>query len=176
MDKEKSLEVLNYAKNVWNAAHEIAKNSKIFEKSTPGKALLFVQSTTGSTIVNTASGDTWDEQLAELAGDTIQGIFLCGFSKGRGAILHISLILSGESLGSQLKKLIKYVKAETNGMYYTYEKNFSKMVGGVMVTYPYAKVAHYKNGDIVIDNATGIVLTEIKEQEYNLYMNTKKRY
>lgn len=63
----------------------------------------------------------WDEQLAELAGDTIQGIFLCDFSKG----LHISLILSGERLGNQLKKLIKYVKAETNGMYYTYEKNFS---------------------------------------------------
>lgn len=40
MDKEKSLEVLNYAKNVWNAAHEIAKNSKIFEKSTPGKEKL----------------------------------------------------------------------------------------------------------------------------------------
>ena len=33
MDKEKSLEILNYAKNVWNAAHEIAKNSKIFKKA-----------------------------------------------------------------------------------------------------------------------------------------------
>ena len=42
MDKEKSLEILNYAKNVWNAAHEIAKNSKIFEKSTPGKKLHFL--------------------------------------------------------------------------------------------------------------------------------------
>lgn len=27
-------------KNVWNAAHEIAKNSKIFKKSTPGKEKL----------------------------------------------------------------------------------------------------------------------------------------
>ncbi len=160
---DKFLENLGEVKNYWNAIHIAA--DKMSEKLVAGKIYLFIQSTTGSVIVDTASRDTWDEQLVGMGGDIIGGIM---FSSGIGTIVNVALTSQGYSIGDILKDYYKDIKTGIEEQYWKYEENISVMVGGQMVTYKYAKVKCDADGNYIMNNIThSPILEEVSQLTYS---------
>jgi hypothetical protein len=163
-----ALEILGIAKNVWSAAHEIG--AKLAEKSPAGKAYLLVQGTTGGTIVDTANGDTWDEQLFGFGGD-IAGAFVASFIPGGWAV-NVGLIASGNSAGDKVKAYYKYIKTDVATQYWKYEKDFYYMKAGKMLHLDYAKVLYDRHGAIF--DLGDQVVQSTYETQYNEYIAAKR--
>jgi VCBS repeat-containing protein len=158
--KEEVLENLDEYKNYWNAIHIAA--DKMSEKLVAGRVYLFVQSTAGGVIVDTAGGDSWDEQLVGIAGDVIGGIIF-------SPTVNIALTISGNSVGDNVKSYYQDIKADVQSEYWKYEKNYSYMVGGTMVTLDYAKVLYDRNGAVFSGGEQ--VVQETYELQYNQYIS-----
>jgi len=163
-------EILGNAKNIWNAAHEIG--SKLAEKNPAGKAYLFIQGTMGGTIVDTANGDSIDEQLVGLAGD-VAGGFVATFIPGGWAV-NVGLIATGNSSGDYLKDYYKTIKSDIATQYWKYEKDFYYMKAGQMLHLDYAKVLYDRNG-AVFDLGDQVVQSTY-ESQYNKYISIKQSF
>nr|WP_321432812.1 vWA domain-containing protein [uncultured Campylobacter sp.] len=163
------MDVLNGTKNIVNASNEILDS---LLKNPAIKAKLGISTAVFSAIVDTANGDTLDEQLVGFIGDSVGSMLLNGTPLGK--IANVILVGSDSHLGSQLKDAYKYLKTDINGEYYTYHKDFQTMIGGALHTVPYAKVLHNGHGEMVVLNGTGPVFKEISELEYKNYESTMK--
>jgi hypothetical protein len=163
-----ALEILGIAKNIWAAAHEIG--GKYAEKTPVGKAYLLVQGTVGGAIVDTANGDSLDEQLVGFGGDVVGG-FAASFIPG-GWVVNVGLIATGNSVGDNLKSYYKSIKSDIASTYWKYEKDYYFMApGGVMLHYDYAKVLYDRNGARF--DAGYQVVQQTYELQYNGYMANK---
>lgn len=163
------MDVLNGTKNIVNASNEILDS---LLKNPAIKAKLGISTAVFSAIVDTANGDTLDEQLVGFIGDSVGSMLLNGTPLGK--IANVILVGSDSHLGSQLKDAYKYLKTDINGEYYTYHKDFQTMIGGALHTVPYAKVLHNGHGEMLVLNGTGPVFKEISELEYKNYESTMK--
>ena len=162
-----ALEILENAKNIWAAAHEIG--AKLAEKSTAGKVYLLVQGSAGGAIVDTASGDSLDEQLVSFGGDVVGG-FAASFIPG-GWVVNVGLIATGNSVGDKLKAYYKTIKSDIVTQYWKYEKDFYYMKAGQMLHLDYAKVLYDRNGPI-FDLGDQVVQASY-EVQYNQYLTDK---
>ena len=149
MNDSKFLDNLDQAKNVWTLMHDVASQSKILSSNKYAKIALMIQSNAGGVIVDTARGDTWDEQVVGIVGDFIGSAIVTSFTAGYGPYINSVLTLSGNHLGSHLKNALKSMKLydKNNSYTYTYKKDFQAMVGGQLQKVPYAKVPINKNGN-----------------------------
>ena len=169
-DNERIRDIFKESENTWRAMHEFGSNRA--RKNLAAKAYLFIQSTTGSTIINTAMGDSRDEQLVGIGGDLV-GSFIFGFIPF-GEALNLNLMLSGNSVGDKAKELYQYVKSDLEqGWYYTYHKDFQVMEAGFPKTIPYAKILHHSNGEMHLDPAKQPYFEAINQYQYENYSNLK---
>ena len=79
--RDKFLNNLEMAKNLLTVAGDIATSVSPLKNISSAKYLIFMQSTSGGIIVDTAKGDTWDEQIVGIVGDFVcrTSIFICDF-------------------------------------------------------------------------------------------------
>ena len=171
MNDSKFLDNLDQAKNVWTLMHDVASQSKILSSNKYAKIALMIQSNAGGVIVDTARGDTWDEQVVGIVGDFIGSAIVTSFTAGYGPYINSVLTLSGNHLGSHLKNALKSMKLydKNNSYTYTYKKDFQAMVGGQLQKVPYAKVPINRNGEMVTTPTHQPLYYASNEAEYNHY-------
>lgn len=171
----KFLENLGYAKNAWTLMHDVASQSKILSSNKYAKIALMIQSNAGGVIVDTAQGDTWDEQVVGFVGDFIGSTLIAFFVRGRGDAINNALTATDNHLGSHLKNALKSMKLydKENSYTYTYKKDFQAMVGGQLQKVPYAKVPINKNGEMVTTPTHQPLYYASNEAEYNHYETIK---
>lgn len=175
MNDSKFLDNLDQAKNVWTLMHDVASQSKILSSNKYAKIALMIQSNAGGVIVDTARGDTWDEQVVGIVGDFIGSAIVTSFTAGYGPYINSVLTLSGNHLGSHLKNALKSMKLydKNNSYTYTYKKDFQAMVGGQLQKVPYAKVPINRNGEMVTTPTHQPLYYASNEAEYNHYETLK---
>lgn len=158
------------AKNLLTVAGDIATSVSPLKNISSAKGLIFMQSTSGGIIVDTAKGDTWDEQVVGIVGDFI-GYCIVSFIPYFGTGINYALTLSGNHLGSHLKNALKSMKLydKNNSYTYTYKKDFQAMVGGQLQKVPYAKVPINRNGEMVTTPTHQPLYYASNEAEYNHY-------
>ena len=168
--KDKFLNNLETAKNLLTVAGDIATSVSPLKNISSAKGLIFMQSTSGGIIVDTAKGDTWDEQVVGIVGDFI-GYCIVSFIPYFGTGINYALTLSGNHLGSHLKNALKSMKLydKENSYTYTYKKDFQAMVGGQLQKVPYAKVPINRNGEMVTTPTHQPLYYASNEAEYNHY-------
>lgn len=171
----KFLENLGYAKNAWTLMHDVASQSKILSSNKYAKIALMIQSNAGGVIVDTARGDTWDEQVVGFVGDFIGSTLIAFFVRGRGDAINNTLTATDNHLGSHLKNALKSMKLydKNNSYTYTYKKDFQAMVGGQLQKVPYAKVPINRNGEMVTTPTHQPLYYTSNEAEYNHYETIK---
>ena len=171
----KFLENLGYAKNAWTLMHDVASQSKILSSNKYAKIALMIQSNAGGVIVDTARGDTWDEQVVGFVGDFIGSTLIAFFVRGRGDAINNTLTATDNHLGSHLKNALKSIKLydKRNSYTYTYKKDFQAMVGGQLQKVPYAKVPINRNGEMVTTPTHQPLYYASNEAEYNHYETLK---
>ena len=171
----KFLENLGYAKNAWTLMHDVASQSKILSSNKYAKIVLMIQSNAGGVIVDTARGDTWDEQVVGFVGDFIGSTLIAFFVRGRGDAINNTLTATDNHLGSHLKNALKSIKLydKRNSYTYTYKKDFQAMVGGQLQKVPYAKVPINRNGEMVTTPTHQPLYYASNEAEYNHYETIK---
>ena len=171
----KFLENLGYAKNAWTLMHDVASQSKILSSNKYAKIVLMIQSNAGGVIVDTARGDTWDEQVVGFVGDFIGSTLIAFFVRGRGDAINNTLTATDNHLGSHLKNALKSIKLydKRNSYTYTYKKDFQAMVGGQLQKVPYAKVPINRNGEMVTTLTHQPLYYASNEAEYNHYETLK---
>jgi len=109
------LEVLQQAKNFWDLSHAVGGATI---KNESGKRYVLLQGTTGSSIIDIASGDTWDDLLVGFAGNIAQAFLLAPlgvtglFIESSWIISKASGISETASLGDVLKDYYKYIKRD----------------------------------------------------------------
>ena len=172
--RDKFLNNLEMAKNLLTVAGDIATSVSPLKNISSAKGLIFMQSTSGGIIVDTAKGDTWDEQVVGIVGDFI-GYYVVSFIPYIGTGINSVLTLSGNHLGSHLKNALKSMKLydKENSYTYTYKKDFQAMVGGQLQKVPYAKVPINKNGEMVTTPTHQPLYYASNEAEYNHYETIK---
>ncbi|MBE9857168.1 DUF3380 domain-containing protein [Campylobacter concisus] len=172
--KDKFLNNLETAKNLLTVAGDIATSVSPLKNISSAKGLIFMQSTSGGIIVDTAKGDTWDEQVVGIVGDFI-GYCIVSFIPYFGTGINYALTLSGNHLGSHLKNALKSMKLydKENSYTYTYKKDFQAMVGGQLQKVPYAKVPINRNGEMVTTPTHQPLYYTSNEAEYNHYETIK---
>ena len=172
--KDKFLNNLETAKNLLTVAGDIATSVSPLKNISSAKGLIFMQSTSGGIIVDTAKGDTWDEQVVGIVGDFI-GYCIVSFIPYFGTGINYALTLSGNHLGSHLKNALKSMKLydKENSYTYTYKKDFQAMVGGQLQKVPYAKVPINRNGEMVTTPTHQPLYYASNEAEYNHYETIK---
>ena len=172
--RDKFLNNLEMAKNLLTVAGDIATSVSPLKNISSAKGLIFMQSTSGGIIVDTAKGDTWDEQVVGIVGDFI-GYYVVSFIPYIGTGINSVLTLSGNHLGSHLKNALKSMKLydKENSYTYTYKKDFQAMVGGQLQKVPYAKVPINKNGEMVTTPTHQPLYYTSNEAEYNHYETIK---
>ena len=175
MNDSKFLDNLDQAKNVWTLMHDVASQSKILSSNKYAKIALMIQSNAGGVIVDTARGDTWDEQVVGIVGDFIGSAIITSFTVSFSFQINSALVLSGNHLGSHLKNALKSMKLydKNNSYTYTYKKDFQAMVGGQLQKVPYAKVPINKNGEMVTTPTHQPLYYASNEAEYNHYETLK---
>ena len=168
--RDKFLNNLEMAKNLLTVAGDIATSVSPLKNISSAKGLIFMQSTSGGIIVDTAKGDTWDEQVVGIVGDFI-GYCIVSFIPYFGTGINYALTLSGNHLGSHLKNALKSMKLydKNNSYTYTYKKDFQAMVGGQLQKVPYAKVPINRNGEMVTTPTHQPLYYASNEAEYNHY-------
>ena len=173
--RDKFLNNLEMAKNLLTVAGDIATSVSPLKNISSAKYLIFMQSTSGGIIVDTAKGDTWDEQIVGIVGDFVGQVFLYATLKGSATPLNSALTLSGNHLGSHLKNALKSMKLydKNNSYTYTYKKDFQAMVGGQLQKVPYAKVPINRNGEMVTTPTHQPLYYTSNEAEYNHYETIK---
>ena len=173
--RDKFLNNLEMAKNLLTVAGDIATSVSPLKNISSAKYLIFMQSTSGGIIVDTAKGDTWDEQIVGIVGDFVGQVFLYATLKGSATPLNSALTLSGNHLGSHLKNALKSMKLydKNNSYTYTYKKDFQAMVGGQLQKVPYAKVPINRNGEMVTTPTHQPLYYASNEAEYNHYETLK---
>ena len=173
--RDKFLNNLEMAKNLLTVAGDIATSVSPLKNISSAKYLIFMQSTSGGIIVDTAKGDTWDEQIVGIVGDFVGQVFLYATLKGSATPLNSALTLSGNHLGSHLKNALKSMKLydKNNSYAYTYKKDFQAMVGGQLQKVPYAKVPINRNGEMVTTPTHQPLYYTSNEAEYNHYETIK---
>ena len=173
--RDKFLNNLEMAKNLLTVAGDIATSVSPLKNISSAKGLIFMQSTAGGVIVDTAKGDTWDEQIVGIVGDFVGQVILYVTLKGSATPLNSALTLSGNHLGSHLKNALKSMKLydKNNSYTYTYKKDFQAMVGGQLQKVPYAKVPINKNGEMVTTPTHQPLYYASNEAEYNHYETIK---
>ena len=172
--RDKFLNNLEMAKNLLTVAGDIATSVSPLKNISSAKGLIFMQSTSGGIIVDTAKGDTWDEQVVGIVGDFI-GYCIVSFIPYFGTGINYALTLSGNHLGSHLKNALKSMKLydKNNSYTYTYKKDFQAMVGGQLQKVPYAKVPINRNGEMVTTPTHQPLYYTSNEAEYNHYETIK---
>ena len=172
--RDKFLNNLEMAKNLLTVAGDIATSVSPLKNISSAKGLIFMQSTSGGIIVDTAKGDTWDEQVVGIVGDFI-GYCIVSFIPYFGTGINYALTLSGNHLGSHLKNALKSMKLydKNNSYTYTYKKDFQAMVGGQLQKVPYAKVPINRNGEMVTTPTHQPLYYASNEAEYNHYETLK---
>lgn len=175
MNDSKFLDNLDQAKNVWTLMHDVASQSKILSSNKYAKIALMIQSNAGGVIVDTARGDTWDEQVVGIVGDFIGSAIITSFTVSFSFQINSALVLSGNHLGSHLKNALKSMKLydKNNSYTYTYKKDFQAMVGGQLQKVPYAKVPINRNGEMVTTPTHQPLYYTSNEAEYNHYETIK---
>ena len=175
MNDSKFLDNLDQAKNVWTLMHDVASQSKILSSNKYAKIALMIQSNAGGVIVDTARGDTWDEQVVGIVGDFIGSAIITSFTVSFSFQINSALVLSGNHLGSHLKNALKSMKLydKENSYTYTYKKDFQAMVGGQLQKVPYAKVPINRNGEMVTTPTHQPLYYASNEAEYNHYETIK---
>ena len=176
MNDSKFLDNLDQAKNVWTLMHDVASQSKILSSNKYAKIALMIQSNAGGVIIDTARGDTWDEQVVGIVGDFIGSAIITSFTVSFSFQINSALVLSGNHLGSHLKNALKSMKLydKENSYTYTYKKDFQAMVGGQLQKVPYAKVPINKNGEMVTTPThQPLYYATSNESEYNHYETLK---
>ena len=173
--RDKFLNNLEMAKNLLTVAGDIATSVSPLKNISSAKGLILMQSTAGGVIVDTAKGDTWDEQIVGIVGDFVGQVFLYATLKGSATPLNSALTLSGNHLGSHLKNALKSMKLydKNNSYTYTYKKDFQAMVGGQLQKVPYAKVPINRNGEMVTTPTHQPLYYTSNEAEYNHYETIK---
>ena len=173
--KDKFLNNLETAKNLLTVAGDIATSVSPLKNISSAKGLILMQSTAGGIIVDTAKGDTWDEQVVGIVGDFI-GYYVVFFIPYFGTGINSALTLSGNHLGSHLKNALKSIKLydKENSYTYTYKKDFQAMVGGQLQKVPYAKVPINKNGEMITTPTHSPLYYVSNEAEYNKYEMIRK--
>ncbi|WP_149703467.1 tlde1 domain-containing protein [Campylobacter concisus] len=173
--RDKFLNNLEMAKNLLTVAGDIATSVSPLKNISSAKGLILMQSTAGGVIVDTAKGDTWDEQIVGIVGDFVGQVFLYATLKGSATPLNSALTLSGNHLGSHLKNALKSMKLydKENSYTYTYKKDFQAMVGGQLQKVPYAKVPINRNGEMVTTPTHQPLYYTSNEAEYNHYETIK---
>ena len=173
--RDKFLNNLEMAKNLLTVAGDIATSVSPLKNISSAKGLIFMQSTAGGVIVDTAKGDTWDEQIVGIVGDFVGQVILYVTLKGSATPLNSALTLSGNHLGSHLKNALKSMKLydKNNSYTYTYKKDFQAMVGGQLQKVPYAKVPINRNGEMVTTPTHQPLYYTSNEAEYNHYETIK---
>ena len=173
--RDKFLNNLEMAKNLLTVAGDIATSVSPLKNISSAKGLIFMQSTAGGVIVDTAKGDTWDEQIVGIVGDFVGQVILYVTLKGSATPLNYALTLSGNHLGSHLKNALKSMKLydKENSYTYTYKKDFQAMVGGQLQKVPYAKVPINRNGEMVTTPTHQPLYYASNEAEYNHYETIK---
>ena len=173
--RDKFLNNLEMAKNLLTVAGDIATSVSPLKNISSAKGLILMQSTAGGVIVDTAKGDTWDEQIVGIVGDFVGQVFLYATLKGSATPLNSALTLSGNHLGSHLKNALKSMKLydKENSYTYTYKKDFQAMVGGQLQKVPYAKVPINRNGEMVTTPTHQPLYYASNEAEYNHYETLK---
>lgn len=174
--RDKFLNNLEMAKNLLTVVGDIATSVSPLKNISSAKCLIFMQSTSGGIIVDTAKGDTWDEQVVGIVGDFVGQVFLYATFKGSAAPLNSALTLSGNHLGSHLKNALKSMKLydKENSYTYTYKKDFQAMVGGQLQKVPYAKVPINKKGEMITTPTHSPLYYVSNEAEYNNYELIRK--
>ena len=174
--RDKFLNNLEMAKNLLTVAGDIATSVSPLKNISSAKYLIFMQSTSGGIIVDTAKGDTWDEQIVGIVGDFVGQVFLYATLKGSATPLNSALTLSGNHLGSHLKNALKSMKLydKNNSYTYTYKKDFQAMVGGQLQKVPYAKVPINKKGEMITTPTHSPLYYVSNEAEYNNYELIRK--
>ena len=175
MNDSKFLDNLDQAKNVWTLMHDVASQSQIISSNKYAKIALMIQSNAGGVIVDTARGDTWDEQVVGIVGDFIGSAIITSFTVSFSFQINSALVLSGNHLGSHLKNALKSMKLydKNNSYTYTYKKDFQAMVGGQLQKVPYAKVPINRNGEMVTTPTHQPLYYTSNEAEYNHYETIK---
>ena len=175
MNDSKFLDNLDQAKNVWTLMHDVASHSQILSSNKYAKIALMIQSNAGGVIVDTARGDTWDEQVVGIVGDFIGSAIITSFTVSFSFQINSALVLSGNHLGSHLKNALKSMKLydKNNSYTYTYKKDFQAMVGGQLQKVPYAKVPINRNGEMVTTPTHQPLYYTSNEAEYNHYETLK---
>ena len=175
MNDSKFLDNLDQAKNVWTLMHDVASQSQIISSNKYAKIALMIQSNAGGVIVDTARGDTWDEQVVGIVGDFIGSAIITSFTVSFSFQINSALVLSGNHLGSHLKNALKSMKLydKENSYTYTYKKDFQAMVGGQLQKVPYAKVPINRNGEMVTTPTHQPLYYASNEAEYNHYETLK---
>ena len=175
MNDSKFLDNLDQAKNVWTLMHDVASQSQIISSNKYAKIALMIQSNAGGIIVDTARGDTWDEQVVGIVGDFIGSAIITSFTVSFSFQINSALVLSGNHLGSHLKNALKSMKLydKNNSYTYTYKKDFQAMVGGQLQKVPYAKVPINRNGEMVTTPTHQPLYYASNEAEYNHYETLK---
>ncbi len=173
--RDKFLNNLEMAKNLLTVAGDIATSVSPLKNISSSKGLILMQSTAGGVIVDTAKGDTWDEQIVGIVGDFVGQVILYVTLKGSATPLNSALTLSGNHLGSHLKNALKSMKLydKNNSYTYTYKKDFQAMVGGQLQKVPYAKVPINRNGEMVTTPTHQPLYYASNEAEYNHYETLK---
>ena len=173
--RDKFLNNLEMAKNLLTVAGDIATSVSPLKNISSAKGLILMQSTAGGVIVDTAKGDTWDEQIVGIVGDFVGQVILYVTLKGSATPLNSALTLSGNHLGSHLKNALKSMKLydKNNSYTYTYKKDFQAMVGGQLQKVPYAKVPINRNGEMVTTPTHQPLYYTSNEAEYNHYETIK---
>lgn len=173
--RDKFLNNLEMAKNLLTVAGDIATSVSPLKNISSAKGLILMQSTAGGVIVDTAKGDTWDEQIVGIVGDFVGQVILYVTLKGSATPLNSALTLSGNHLGSHLKNALKSIKLydKRNSYTYTYKKDFQAMVGGQLQKVPYAKVPINRNGEMVTTPTHQPLYYASNEAEYNHYETLK---
>ena len=180
-DNDKFLNNLDAAKNLLTVAGDIATSVSPLKNISSAKGLIFMQSTAGGVIVDTAKGDTWDEQVVGIVGDMAGAVIIKYLlpSTGIGSFAAVGinsvLLISGNSSGSYLKNTYKSMKLydKNNSYTYTYKKDFQAMVGGQLQKVPYAKVPINRNGEMVTTPTHQPLYYASNEAEYNHYETLK---
>lgn len=168
-----ALEILDEAKNYWNAIH--AAGGELLENSV-GKKYLFLQGLAGGAIVDTANGDSIDEQLVALTVD-IAGGFLFTFGGPIGKTMEVSLIATGNSPGDYAKAYYKLIKSD-DYEYWDYVQNWYDP--NTQSIHPYAKILMRKNIDgtyTPAEKAPGVIWAEeVSSEIYNEYIDVQNAF
>lgn len=77
MTKDQASKYLDNAQEIWNIAHTIA--GAFAQKNIAGQTYLLIEGATGSAIIDTARGDSANEQLIATTADIIAGAIAVRF-------------------------------------------------------------------------------------------------